>query len=124
MGIVTIRIEVANPSAPDKTVEVECLVDSGATYAVIPSAILEALGIKPYSEDEYCLANGERIRRKRGVAVFKYGGRVGGSDVIFGEEDDSQLVGALTLEALGLALDPFKRELRPMPMILGGWKTK
>ncbi len=122
MGLVTIKIEVGNPSVPDKTVEVECLVDSGAVYAVIPSSILGKLGIKPYREDEYCLANGERIRRKRGVAVFKYGDKAGGSDVIFGEENDSQLVGALTLEALGLALDPFKRELRPIPMILGGWK--
>jgi len=54
------------------------------------------------------------------VALFKYGEKMGGADVIFGEEDDSTLLGAFTLEALGLALDPFKRELRPLPMILGG----
>jgi len=28
------------------------------------------------------------------------------------------LLGAFTLEALGLALDPLKRELKPLPMIL------
>jgi hypothetical protein len=50
--------------------------------------------------------------------VFKYKDQVGGADVIFGEEGDSTLLGAFTLEALALALDPLKRELRPLPMIL------
>ncbi|MFI5351646.1 MAG: hypothetical protein ACHQZS_01700 [Candidatus Binatales bacterium] len=39
--------------------------------------------------------------------------------MIFGEPGDSQLLGALTLEALGLSLDPLRRELKPLPMILG-----
>ncbi|MCH7744989.1 MAG: aspartyl protease, partial [Chloroflexi bacterium] len=37
---------------------------------------------------------------------------------IFGEEGDSNLLGATTLESLGLILDPLKRELRPLPMVL------
>ena len=31
-----------------------------------------------------------------------------------------RLLGALTLEALGVVLDPLRRELKPLPMILGG----
>ena len=53
-----------------------------------------------------------------GVDIFKYEDRVGGADVIFCEEGDSVLLGAFTLEALGLSLDPLKRELKPLPMIL------
>jgi hypothetical protein len=34
------------------------------------------------------------------------------------EEGDSNLLGATTLEALELVLDPFKRELRPMTLAL------
>jgi hypothetical protein len=49
-----------------------------------------------------------------------YGDRIGGADVIFGEPGDSTLLGALTLGALGFALDPLRRELRPLPMILAG----
>lgn len=56
--------------------------------------------------------------RQKGVALFKYGERIGGTDVVFGEEGDSVLLGAFTLEALGLVLDPLRRELRPLPMIL------
>jgi hypothetical protein len=58
------------------------------------------------------------------VAVFKYRDAIGGADVIFGEEGDSLLLGAMTLEALGLALDPLKRELRPLPMILASIQTE
>jgi hypothetical protein len=38
--------------------------------------------------------------------------------VIFGEEGDEPLLGATTLESLGLVLDPFKRRLIPMRMLL------
>jgi hypothetical protein len=64
------------------------------------------------------LANGAKIVRKKGVALFKYGERIGGTDVIFGEDEDSVLLGVFTLEALGLVLDPLRRELKPLPMVL------
>ena len=57
--------------------------------------------------------------RQKGIALFKYQERIGGADVIFGEEGDSLLLGAFTLEALGLALDPLRRELKPLPLVLG-----
>ena len=119
MGLTVLEIEIANPVDPATTEPVELLVDSGAIYSVVPTAVLEELGIKPYAEQEFRLADGSRITRKRGVAVFRYGDRIGGADVIFGEAQDSSLLGAFTLEALGLALDPLRRELREIPMILG-----
>lgn len=118
MGLTFLNIEVGNPAEPDVTKTVECLIDSGAVYSVIPTPLLEELGIKPISEEEFRLANGTAITRKKGIALYRYEKRVGGADVIFGEEGDSQLLGAMTLEALGLSLDPLKRELNPLPMIL------
>jgi hypothetical protein len=56
--------------------------------------------------------------RKKGVALFRYDGRVGGADVVFGEEGDANVLGASTLEAMELSLNPIKRELRPLPTIL------
>jgi predicted aspartyl protease len=87
----------------------------------VPAEILKKLGIKPLTKEEFRLANGELIVRKRGIALFKYGKKIGGADVIFGEKDDSNLLGVSTLESLGLALDPLKRELKPLPMILAGY---
>jgi len=121
MGLTVLEVEVGNPSNPDITKKLEFLIDSGAIYSVVPGAILEELGIKRLGKQEFRLADGTKVAREKGIALFKYGEKVGGADVILGEEDDSTLLGAFTLEALGLALDPFKRELKPLPMILGGY---
>jgi len=118
MGLTVLTLEVGNPAKPEKLEKVEFLIDSGAIYSVVPAKILRKLGIKPITEQEFRLADGSKIKRKKGAAVFKYQDQIGGADVIFGEKGDSTLLGAFTLEALGLALDPFKRELRPIPMIL------
>jgi predicted aspartyl protease len=118
MGITVIEIEVANVSDPERTELVEFLVDSGATYSVVPSEILQRLEIRPLTEQSFRLANGEKITRRKGTALFRYEGRIGGADVVFGEPGDSNLLGAFTLEALGLALDPLRRELRELPMML------
>lgn len=118
MGLTVLEIEVGNPAEPAVTEKVEFLIDSGAIYSVVPAPILERLGIRPLAEQDFRLANGEKIVRKKGIALFRYGDRVGGADVVFGEEGDSMLLGAFTLESLGLALDPLRRELKPLPMLL------
>ncbi|MFQ5628231.1 MAG: aspartyl protease family protein [bacterium] len=120
MGLTVLEIEVGNPANPDVTEKVEFLIDSGAIYSVVPEKILQKLGIKPLTEQEFRLADGSRIVRKKGIALFKYKDKIGGADVIFGEKSDSNLLGAFTLEALGLALDPLRRTLKPLPMILAG----
>jgi predicted aspartyl protease len=122
LGLTFLEMEIGNPADLSKTRAVEFMVDSGAIYTVAPGTVLAELGIEPISEEKCWMANGERITRKRGIAFFKYGDKVGGADVVFGEEGDSNLLGATTLESLGLALDPFKRELKPMPLILGGYR--
>jgi len=120
MGLTVLNVEVGNPANPDVTEKLEFLIDSGAVYSVVPTPILEKLGIKPLTEQEFRLADGSKIVRSKGIALFKYLNHIGGADVIFGKEGDSQLLGAFTLEALGLALDPLRRELKPLPMILAG----
>ena len=118
MGLTTVEIEVANPATPESGRTIEFIVDSGAMYPVVPASTLNELGIKPITEQKFRLADGSTIRRKKGVAVYRYKDHIGGTDVIFGEEGDYTLFGALGLESLGLAIHPFKRELFPLPMIL------
>ena len=118
MGLTVLELEIGNPAQPDVTEKLEFLIDSGAIYSVVPTPILDRLGIKPLTEQVFRLADGSKISRKKGIALFRYGEQVGGADVIFGEEGDSTLLGAFTLEALGLALDPLRRELKPLPMML------
>jgi predicted aspartyl protease len=120
MGLTVLEIHVGNPAKHKITLPVEFLIDSGAIYSVVPAPILKKLGIKPTGEQTFRLADGSKITRKKGVAFFKYKDQTGGADVVFGEKGDHTLLGAFTLEALGLALDPLKRELKPLPMILAG----
>lgn len=118
MGLTVLELEVGNPASPEIKEKVEFLVDSGAIYSVVPAPILERLGIRPLTEQEFRLMDGSKIVRKKGGAFFRYGERVGVADAIFGEEGDSVLLGTFTLEALGLVLDPLRRELKPLPMVL------
>jgi len=111
MGITNVSLKVKNPKAPSKMYEGEFLVDSGASYTVVPSRILKKLGIKPQQEEKFSLANGKTIKRKVGSAFYEFQGIEAAAPVLFGEKDDSPLLGIFTLEALGLTLDPLKRKL-------------
>ncbi|MCE2460052.1 MAG: aspartyl protease family protein [Pseudomonadales bacterium] len=112
MGLTYLEVEVAGPATPGDAEPVEFLVDSGAVHSVVSASTLERLGIEPLEAD------GTKVVRRKGVAVFRYGDRIGGADVVFGEGGDTNLMGATTLESLGFVLDPLKRELRPLPMVL------
>ncbi len=65
------------------------------------------------------LADGKEISRQIGDATFILDGNRGASPVIFGETGDSALLGVVSLEALGFMLDPIRRVLRPLRLILG-----
>jgi clan AA aspartic protease len=120
MGLTHIRARVSNPMRPRRSATIRFMVDSGAVYSVIPGAMLRRLGIQAHSSRTFILADGTEIRRRMGNATFRIGKQSGTSTVIFGEQDDAMLLGVVTLEELGLVLDPLKRVLRPLPMVLGG----
>jgi clan AA aspartic protease len=117
MSVTFLKVKVINPERPKKSQTCEFLVDSGAVYSVVPEGILKKLGIKPTSSREFILANGEVVKRPVGNAYFEYGGTIGAAPVVFGDKDVF-LLGATTLEAFGMILDPIRRELRPLPMVL------
>lgn len=110
MGMTEVRLKVKNPRNPLREFEGKFLVDSGATYTVVPRDILKKLGIKPEGEEEFSLADGRHISRKVGNALYEFEGILRAAPVLFGEKNDSWLLGTFTLEALGLTLDPFKRK--------------
>lgn len=117
MAITYLDIPVRNPQNPKKVVVAHFLVDSGAVYSVMPTATLKNLGIKAGDKQKFTLANGETIEKSVGNAVFEYRGKVRSSPVVFGEKGIN-LLGAVTLESLGVILDPINRELKPLPMLL------
>lgn len=106
-----VQLTVKNPHQPAKKFAGNFLIDSGATYTVVPKNILQDLGIKPERDEIISLADGTIIRRKLGSALFEYKGIKSVAPVLFGEKDDSALLGVITLEVMGLVLDPLKRKL-------------
>jgi clan AA aspartic protease len=118
MGLTYIRATVANPAKTRRSARVKFLVDSGALYSVVPGSLLRRLGIKPGKTKSFILGDGTEVKRSVGQALFRIDGEEGASPVIFGEAGDSVLLGTVSLEALGFILDPLKRELRPLPMLL------
>lgn len=111
MGITKVDLKVKNPQNPSKSFKGEFLVDSGASYTVVPKETLKKLGIKPQGEEKFSLVDGRIISRKVGSALYEYEGVERAAPVLFGEKGDNLLLGVFTLEALGLTLDPLKRKL-------------
>lgn len=119
MGLTVLTLEVANPEKLSAREPVEFLIDSGAVYSFVPREVLSRLGIEPYSRQKFRLADGSLIERDRGDAVYFYKDLRGPAPVIFGEPGDAALLGAVTLESLGLVLF-VRRDLIPLPMVVGG----
>jgi len=111
MGITKVSLKIMNPGDPSKFFDGEFLVDSGASFTVVPETELKKLGIKVQGSERFVLADGKVIERKVGSALYEYKGSQRAAPVMFGKKGDNLLLGVFTLEALGLSLDPLKREL-------------
>lgn len=120
MGITTAILSVREHRKSEKSADVEFLVDSGAVYSVVPGKVLDELDIEPYREMSFALADGTSIKRKVSSAYFEYQGEGGPAPVIYGEDGDAALLGATTLESIGLVLNPFTRTLHPMRLLMAG----
>ena len=110
MGITNAILRVREHRKSEKFADVEFLVDSGAIYSLMPGKILDELGIEPYKEMSFSLADGTTVKRKISSGYFEFEG----------EEGDTALLGATTLESIGLVLNPFTRTLHPMRMRMAG----
>jgi len=116
MGLTDIRAIVSNPTDRTRARELKFLVDSGAIYSVVPKSILSEIGIAPIEMESFSLADLSQVKREVGEAAFTFEGRTRTSSVMFGEEGDAVLLGVMTLESLGLMLDPVKQEVRKMQL--------
>jgi clan AA aspartic protease len=120
MGLTHQQLTVKSSRKGRKSIAVDFLIDSGAVYSLVPAKQLKSIGISPYKKLNFSLADGSVVTREVGDAYFEYRGDGGAAPVIFGEEGDQPLLGATTLESLGLVLNPFHRELYPMKLVLMG----
>src|SRR2546423_14371413 len=88
----------------EKTVAVRMLVDTGATYSAIPKALARAVGIMPLRSLRMTLADGRRRKIEAGTAIVRIGHREALTTILVGDVVEP-ILGATTLEVLGLAVD-------------------
>lgn len=113
MGSFVVPVEVANVVNKEFQT-VEALVDTGASYSKLPASLLEGMAIEPTGEEAFVLADGEVRTYAVGYALFRYGGKERPSTVIFGGEEVF-LLGAITLQELGLSVDAYNERLVDTP---------
>ena len=117
MGTFSYPIEVGDPEGPRFEV-VEALVDTGATFPVLPASLLRRLDIPPQRRTRFRLADGNVLERDVGETKVRLSGQVITTTVVFGEEGAPSLLGCVTLETASLAVDPVRQQLVPTEVLL------
>jgi predicted aspartyl protease len=119
MGILHLPATVSRSDGRGKAIALRLLVDTGALYSVLPEEVWRALRLKPRDRAEFTLADGTVIARDVSECRFALGGKAAAtSPCVLGRSGDGALLGAVTLETLGLMLNPLTREIVPMRLML------
>ena len=116
MGTFAARIGVSNGDGQEPE-WVSARIGTNATSAVLPASFLRGrLGLVPTREMTFTFADGRERPMPVGNALFRVNGVEAHSPVVFGEEGQ-HLVGATTLQSLGLIADTTNHELIPAPKL-------
>ena len=117
MGISYVQGTVRGPAGNE--VSVRFLIDSGATYSLLPASVCQSIGLQPKRDMEFVLADGTTVRRGVSECWLSLVQGEGHTPVVLGEPGDAEaLLGVVTLEILGLVFDPFRRTLHPMRALM------
>lgn len=117
MGHVTTQATIANPSDPGLSATVEALVDTGATFTVVPRELAESLRLPITGSGRVRTASGE-MRLQRARALIQIDGRSEINPVLISDTLDRVLIGVVTLETLSLTVDPTTGELNEVDLLL------
>ena len=99
-------------------VQLDALVDTGASFTVVPRDVLARLGVHATESDSFILADGSQRQYDMAWVQVRIDGRIELSLCVFGESGSSALLGAFTLEAFRLGVDALNRRLVPTPAYL------
>ena len=118
MSTFTVQASLSNPDHVVRAVTVDLLVDTGATYTLLPAEVVAALELATPYEQPAVLASGEEIIYHVGEVRFRLGGEERVTVFFLGPLGSRALLGAVTLEQFGLAADPVNRRLIRVPALL------
>jgi predicted aspartyl protease len=113
MGIFTAKLRVWNPASSSSTEEIDAMVDTGASYSWVLRTRLERLNARPVRRMQFRTIEGKTIERDLVPVFVAADGFTGGDNVVMAEPGDMEVIGAHTLESLGLTVDPVGKKLVP-----------
>lgn len=113
MGALRTLVNVANPVDRSRAETMELLVDTGATFTVLPPDLWQRVGLTSEISRRLRTADGRVLEREQGLAYLEIDGYQGTVPVVQGGEGDIPVLGVTSLEILGLAFDPVRRKLVP-----------
>ena len=94
------------------------VVDTGASFTVIPAHILDELGVPRVEQETFILADGSEHDLAIGDAIIQLQGYTASVRVVFGSDPHKTLIGFSTLVAVRLAVDPVHRRLLPVDRLV------
>ena len=118
MGATYVDVTIRNPAEPQRAWTGSFLVDTGAYDSVVPAEHLAVIGLKPWGNREYTLADGSRVALDMTVAALEFEGEQVGGTVVFGTEGTEPLLGVTALESGGFEVDPRQERLKRLPAVL------
>jgi predicted aspartyl protease len=118
MSTFSVQAFVANPTRPDRRLGVELVVDTGATYTLLPDEIVRHLELVTPWQRTATLANGEDMTFPMGHVLMLLGSEEMPTIFLAGPLGCQGLIGAVTLEEFALAADPVHQRLVPVARIL------
>jgi predicted aspartyl protease len=113
MSTFTVKVRVWNPERPTNVEQFDLLVDTGASYSWISKETLETLGVKPVRKMQFRTIEGKTLERELAPVYLATDGFMGGDNVVMANPGDLQVLGAHSLESLGITVDPVEMKLVP-----------
>jgi len=115
----TVKVKVWNPADPARFAELAAWADTGAAYSWISKARLEPLGVQHVRRLQFQTIEGHTIERDLAAVFLSADGFTGGDNVVVAESGDLEVLGAHSLESLGLSVDLVHKKLVPLVVALG-----
>lgn len=116
MGHVWVRARIGSEDSSN-VIEVEALVDTGATLTVIPRGLANSLGLRITGRSPVATGGG-KIELDRSRAWIEIKGRHDVVPVVISDIIDKVLIGITMLEILGFQVDPVTGELKEWTWLL------
>ena len=113
MGTFRVDATLSHLQNRERSLTLDLLVDTGATYTTLPREVADALGLEPTDTRRIRFRDGREERWPVAAIFIRVDGQESPSFALIGPPGGPALLGKVTLEELALGVDPFARRLIP-----------